>query len=197
MALPQITQGPCKASPTYGQEQIVGRVYEGNIWYYRVEQRLSRHAIAESDDGTQSGTQSAASQVHRPLLNKYHDPSSTLSSRQQSTRSSSTNSTSQDARSSRSLGPVQHYLVPPEDILEHVSAAELEQFENNLVRQEQLEEENARRHVLEKRQRAIDRREELANAAKAQGLSIDMKHEELIVEDSESTPSGSASVHGD
>lgn len=195
MGLPQITHGPCIASPTYGQEQIVGRVYEGNIWYYRVEQRLRRHATSKRDDSAHSELQSIISQALRPSLNKYYATSSTNSSQQRSTTSSFIKSTSQDTSSSRSTAPVQYYLVPPEDILEHVSAAELEHFENNLVREEELEEENHRRYVWEKRQRAIDRREERAAAAKAQGLGIDMKHEELLVEQSESTPSGSTSVH--
>ena len=196
MPLPQIAHGPVAASPTYGQERIVGKIYEGNIWFYRVERRLRKRTTPGNESHDQDAVQSPASQSLRPIFKDKYASSSTESSREPSISVSISSDASGSTHQQKWSGPSQHYLIPPEDILEHVSAAELEHFENNLVRQEELEAENNRRLKQEKRQRAIDRRDERARAARAAGLRIDMKHEELVVEESEGMLSKSSSSHG-
>lgn len=173
LPVPILSRGPCTASPSYGLERIVGRFYDDDSgpWYYKVEKRRRHYTTPEKEEANVALTAAAGDYLTEPER-KIHQIIKTEDS---STTSGTSTSQSQSGGEEPYQRGHEYFLVPPQDILDHVSAAELEVFENNYVRRQGLEEETERQAEMERRQRVMERKRQLAAAAKAQGLAIDMK----------------------
>lgn len=166
---PIISRGPSTASPSYGQERIVERVYQGTSgkFCYRVE----RHARRFTEPEQLALEQKKAADLSSARLFLGQDDSSIEGTPDLGEGSREAGSELNAERSTSLTGTSKSeetttFLVPPESILEHVSAAELEAFENAFVRQQNAEEEAERRAFEEERRQEMEERMRLMALAR-------------------------------